>query len=451
MAPGHVPRRAGGRGGGGRAAAGPVGLLLGLLYGLAAVGTSAVAVVLPAAGAELGGGTTGTSWALTGYATTFGVTTALFGRAADARGTRGPLLVGAVLLAGGAVAGALAPSLAVLVAARVLQGAGAGSAAVLATAIASSSSTGVERARLLGTIGSVVVVVSSLGPLAGGLIEAAVGWRGAVALPVAVLLLLPGIVPLTTGSGSADRIDTTGAALTVLTAVGPVLLLQGVGAGPVVVLAGALCLAAGAPALIAHVRRHPDGFLPRAVVTNGVVVRTALAGSTVPAAYFAALLAVPALLAERRGWDGLATGLALVPAAAAGALASRAGSRWVPVAGTVRVAGGGIALTAAGTLLCALLPGAPVAAVLGVAAIAAGYGLAQPALLEAVASAVDPAVRGVALGVFTLTFLIGGAMGAALVGGLGDRLGVPAALGGVAALPIAAVAVGAAGGARWRP
>ncbi len=416
--------------GGAGAEGGPLraGVLLGLLYGLAAAGTSAVAVVLPAAGADLRAGTGDTAWVLTGYAVAFGVTTALFGRAADARGPRGPLLAGVALLAGGALAGALAPSLPVLVAARVVQGAGAGAA--------------------LGVVGAVVVIVSSLGPLAGGIVAAAVGWRGAVALPAAALLLLPGVVSLARGSGSGERVDGVGAALTVLTAVGPVLLLQGVAAGPGVALAEALCFAAGAPALVAHVRRRPDGFLPRAVVTDRVVVRTALAGLTLPAAYFAALLAVPALLAERQGWDALATGLALVPAAVTGALASRAGGRWVPRAGTGRVAGAGLGLAAAGTLLCAAFPGAPLPAVAGVAAITAGYGLAQPALLGAVAGATDPALRGIALGVFTLLFLVGGAVGSALVGGTAEVLGLPAGLAAVAALPAAGAVVILTGRAR---
>ncbi len=178
-----------------------------------------------------------------------------------------------------------------------------------------------------------------------------------------------------------------------LTAVGPVLLLQGVAAGPGVALAGALCFAAGAPALVAHVRRRPDGFLPRAVVTDRVVVRTALAGLTLPAAYFAALLAVPALLAERQGWDALATGLALVPAAVTGALASRAGGRWVPRAGTGRVAGAGLGLAAA-------------------------------------------------------LFLVGGAVGSALVGGTAEVLGLPAGLAAVAALPAAGAVVILTGRAR---
>jgi predicted MFS family arabinose efflux permease len=57
--------------------------------------------------------------------------------------------------------------------------------------------------------------------------------------------------------------------------------------------------------------------------------------------------------------------------------------------------------------------------------------------MEAVGSAVDEDVRGVALGIATLFFLVGGSVGSAVVGGLGDVLGTPGALLLLAVLPLA--------------
>jgi hypothetical protein len=80
---------------------------------------------------------------------------------------------------------------------------------------------------------------------------------------------------------------------------------------------GAVLLALGVPSVAAAVRRRPQGFLPLDVVRNAVVVRSALASSAVPAAWFALLIAVPVVLV-RLGWSPLQVGLALVPSAATG-------------------------------------------------------------------------------------------------------------------------------------
>jgi MFS family permease len=64
------------------------------------------------------------------------------------------------------------------------------------------------------------------------------------------------------------------------------------------------------------------------------------------------------------------------------------------------------------------------------------FGLGQPALSAVVGDAVQQEVRGVALGVSTLLFLIGGSVGSAVVAGISGPLGMPAALLVLAVLPL---------------
>ena len=64
------------------------------------------------------------------------------------------------------------------------------------------------------------------------------------------------------------------------------------------------------------------------------------------------------------------------------------------------------------------------------------FGLGQPALSAVVGDAVQQEVRGVALGVSTLLFLIGGSVGSAIVAGISGPLGMPAALLVLAVLPL---------------
>ena len=72
-------------------------------------------------------------------------------------------------------------------------------------------------------------------------------------------------------------------------------------------------------------------------------------------------------------------------------------------------------------------------------AVTLAFGMGQPALMEAVGDAVSDDVRGVALGVATLFFLVGGGIGSAVVGGLGSALGMPYALLLIAVLPVAGI------------
>ena len=71
-----------------------------------------------------------------------------------------------------------------------------------------------------------------------------------------------------------------------------------------------------------------------------------------------------------------------------------------------------------------------------VSLVTVAFGLGQPAMSAAVGDAVHLDVRGVALGVATLLFLVGGSVGSAVVAGLGDVLGVPESLGVLAVLPL---------------
>lgn len=243
--------------------------------------------------------------------------------------------------------------------------------------------------------------------------------------------------------------DLPGAALVAVTAIGLVLLLQSVSAGLVAAGIGAGLALAGAPLVARHVRRRPHGFLPRAVVTRGPVLRAALAGASIPAAWFAVLIAIPVAL-DDRGWSTLQVGLALVPSAAVGILGGRVSGPVLDRLGPRRTLSAA-ALIAAGSLAgaaAAVAAGWPVVMAAAVVTLTVSFSVGQPAMVSAVGTAVPAAVRGIALGIASLVFLIGGSLGSAAVGGLADGIGTPAALLAVAALPVAGAAVVALGGRR---
>lgn len=421
------------------AAPGParVPVLVGLLFGLAGLGSSSAAIALPTVAADLDVSTGVSAWAISLYALMLAVATAVYGRVSDLVGLRLPLLVGVTLMTAGALAGALSPDFGVLLAARVLQGAGAAAVPTLGVALVSARFSGSARGFALGRVAGIAAAVSCLGPLAGGVVEGLLGWRAVIALPMLGALLLPLLWRSVPTDGSGARLDLVGAVLVAATAAGVVLLVQSPSTGPVVAAVGAALAVLGAPAVAMWVRRRPHGFLPVSVIRNATVVRSALAAGAVPAAWFALLIAVPAVLVAA-GWEPWQVGVALLPSALTGLAAPR-------LAGPIlaRIGAGPALALAAGVTAVALLvaslgarqTSAPLL-VTAVVVVTFAFGLGQPALMEAVGDAVADDVRGVALGIATLFFLVGGGIGSAVVGGLGDVLGVDGALLLLTVLPV---------------
>ncbi len=423
-------------------AAGRVATVIGVLFGLTSAGTSAVSVALPELAAGLGVGAASAVWVISGYAVALAVLTAVHGRIADIVGVRGPLVIGVVLMATGALVAATAPTFAVLVAGRVLQGVGAAAVPVLGMAIISARWDGATRASALGRVIGFAALLGSLGPVLGGALDAAGGWRWTLVLPVAGLLTLPLLWRAAPQGGRREHFDVPGAVFVAVAATGLVLLLQSPATGAVVAVVGAVLLVTGVPATLARIRTRPDGFLPRTIVTNGVVLRSAFAAAAIPAGWFALLVAVPLVLGAR-GWSPLGVGLVLVPSALLGLLMPRVTGWVLPRWGADRTLAVACPVTVVALLVAALgaATGAPLLLVVAVASLTVAFGIGQPAMILAVSGAVDAAQRGVALGVTTLLFLAGAGVGAAVVGGLGEVLGISGALSVLVALPVAGTLV----------
>ena len=182
------------------------------------------------------------------------------------------------------------------------------------------------------------------------------------------------------------------------------------------------------PGVASQVRRRPHGFLPRSVIGNPAVVRSALAAAAIPAAWFAQLVAVPAVLVAD-GWEPYQVGLLLVPSAGVALLVPRVTSGLCPASGPPRrwvsPDCGDVCPAAGRPRRGRGLAGAPECRV---SLVTVSFGIGQPALSAAVGEAVDLDVRGVALGIATLVFMTGGSVGSAVVGGLGDVIGIASSL-----------------------
>ena len=168
-----------------------------------------ITVALPSVAHGLGVKSASTSIVLAAYFVAYALLLLPGGELVDRFGARRLALVGLGLFAVGAAAGAVASSLSVLIATRVLQGAGAGLVSPAALAGAVSGFPPERRGSALGIWGASAGVSNLAGPLLGGLLTVTLGWRAdwwalvplALAAAVAIMRLLPAVVH--SGSASA--------------------------------------------------------------------------------------------------------------------------------------------------------------------------------------------------------------------------------------------------------
>ncbi|GAA3875230.1 multidrug effflux MFS transporter [Celeribacter arenosi] len=152
-------------------------LVLGLM---SAVGPFAIDMFLPALpniAASLDATVAATQGTITFYFLAFGLAQLIYGPWADQAGRKLPIYVGLVLFLAGSIAASLAPTITMLVWARVLQGAGAAALMVVPRAIIRDQYTGYEATRLMALIMLVFSVSPMFAPLAGAGLIAVTGWR----------------------------------------------------------------------------------------------------------------------------------------------------------------------------------------------------------------------------------------------------------------------------------
>jgi EmrB/QacA subfamily drug resistance transporter len=145
--------------------------------GMALLDTTMVIVALPAIGRTLGGGLATQQWVLDAYLITLAGFVLLGGALGDVVGHGRVFLAGAVAFGVTSALCGLAPDAAVLVVARLFQGAAASVLVPGALAIVSTSFSGEERGRAIGAWSGISGFATVIGPLLGGLLVDHAGWR----------------------------------------------------------------------------------------------------------------------------------------------------------------------------------------------------------------------------------------------------------------------------------
>ncbi|WP_219509046.1 DHA2 family efflux MFS transporter permease subunit [Nonomuraea ceibae] len=374
------------------------GLLIGML--LSILDQTVVAVALPDIAADLGG-LDAIGWIVTAYVLTSTATGALYGRLSDRFGRRAVFVTGVAIFVTGSALCGLARTMPELIAARTFQGAGAGALFVLPTIALSELYPARLRSRVQGFTGGVFALASVGGPLAGGAITDAWGWRwifyvnlplGLLAVALAAFALR---LPRTGGNG---RVDLAGAVLVAGAMVSLLLVAEWGGrayawdSGVILTLAAAV-VALGA-LFVWRERRAADPLLPPRLFADPVL-RVALPATALLGALLGgSTVYLPTYLQAAYGMGATQAGLALNPYVLTFmAVSSLAGAR-IGASGRFRpylLAGALIAAAGFG-LLSLLRPGTPyvlLAVVLGVLGV--GFGLLMQNLVVVAQNAASPA------------------------------------------------------------
>ena len=400
--------------------------------GMAFLDGTIVNVALPTIGRRLHASTGSLQWVLSGYLLTLASLILLGGSLGDRFGRRRVFVLGAYLFAAASLLCALAPSIGLLIGARLLQGCGGALLTPGSLAMIEAGFRVEDRARAIGLWSGLTGVSTAIGPLLGGYLIGAVSWRAAflINIPIGAFVVLAARrVPETRDGEEQGRLDVAGAVLAFLALAGSTYaLIEAPSAGSelAAALAGAVSLIA-LPAFVLRERRSSTPMLP-----IGIFSAQFSAANLVTFVVYGALGGVffllVAFLQVSLGYSPLGAGAAALPvtllmlafSARSGALAQRIGPR-------AQLSVGPLVIAAGMLLMARISPGESYAASVLPAVVVFGVGLTlvvSPVTAAVALASADERHSGIASGVNNAVARLASLLAVALlplIAGIGGR------------------------------
>lgn len=399
-------------------------LCLGVL--MIVLDTTIVNVALPSIRTDLKFTETGLVWVVNAYMLTFGGFLLLGGRLGDLFGHRRVFLAGLALFTVASLACGLASTQAMLVAARAVQGLGGAVVSAVALSLIMNLFTQPgERARAMGVYGFVCAGGGSVGVLLGGVLTSLLSWHWIflVNLPIGVAVALLCRAWIAPGERSTRQTLDWGGATTITAALllAVYAVVNGNEAGwrsfQTLGLLGAAVALFGL--FIAIESRIAQPLVPLGLFGHRNLATANVAGVLWAAAMFAWFFMSALYMQLVLGYTPLQVGLSFLPGNLIMAFMSLGASarivmRWGirgPLAVGLWIAAVGLALFArapvGGSFMVDVLPAM---VLLGI-----GAGIAFNPMLLAAMNDVDPKDSGLASGVVNTSFMMGGALGLAVL------------------------------------
>ncbi|MBA2295342.1 MAG: DHA2 family efflux MFS transporter permease subunit [Actinobacteria bacterium] len=389
-----------------------------------------VGVALPSIREDLGFSEESLAWVVNGYLLTFGGFLLLGGRLGDLYGHRRLFLAGIALFTLASITCGLATTQGVLIAARAVQGVGGAVVSAVALSLMMTLFTEpADRAKAMGIFGFVASGGGSIGVLLGGVLTDLLDWHWIflvnVPVGIAVLVLTLRLVPSAFERSENRQIDVVGAlTVTASLMVAVYAIVNGnregwlsaqtlgfLGAGVVLLVV-----------FIAIEARVSAPLMPLSIFRIRNVSVSNVVGILWAGAMFAWFFLSALYLQLVLGYSPLEVGLAFLPGnLVMGALSVGLSAKLVLRYGIRLPLGVGLSLAAVGLALFARAPvdGNFVVDVLpSMILLGLGAGMAFNPLLLAAMSDVEPKDAGLASGVVNTAFMMGGALGLAVLASL---------------------------------
>jgi DHA2 family multidrug resistance protein-like MFS transporter len=409
-----------------------------LAVALASIDTAIANTALPAIAADLHTSPAASVWIINAYQLSMVATLLPLAALGDIVGHRRIYIFGIVLFTLSSLACALAPTLPILTAARVVQGLGAAGIMSVNAALIRHLHPPHRLGRALGTNALVVGVSFAVGPTVASLILS-VGpwpWLFAINVPLGLLALTFAWPALPNTARGTHNFDPVAALLNVITFATLVFALGEAAqrASTEVVLSAAVLALVFGLLLIRREAGHPAPMLPVDLFKRPVFALSAVTAVCSFAAQGLAFVSLPFYFEDVLHRSQVETGFLMTPwpvvVALAAPLAGALSDRYPPgLLGAI-----GLAVLSAGMASLALLPVHPHILDIGIrmAVCGAGFGFFQSPNLKALMASAPPERSGGASGIIATARLLGQTTGAALVAlsfGIAGRHGPTVALG----------------------
>ncbi|MEU6594031.1 MFS transporter [Streptomyces sp. NPDC046881] len=373
---------------------------------MAMLDSTVVNVALPRIGRDLDADLAALQWTVNAYMVTLAGLILLGGSLGDRYGRRKIFVLGVVWFAAASLLCGLAPSPAVLIAARALQGIGGALLTPGSLALIQASFHPDDRSRAVGLWSGFGGIGAAVGPFLGGWLVAGPGWRWVFLLNVPLALLCVPValrhVPESADHRAHGRFDVLGAALGALALALLTYALIEARGGSVAVAVTAVAGLAAAVAFVGVERHRPDPMLPPDVFASRQFTAVNLVTLCVYAAFGGFFFLTALQLQVVAGYSPLAAGTALLPTTAlmllfssrSGALADRTGPRLPLTVGPLLCAAAMLLMLRVGRDADYLTDVLPALLVMG-----AGMVTLVAPLTATVLASVDPARAGLASGI----------------------------------------------------
>jgi EmrB/QacA subfamily drug resistance transporter len=389
--------------------------------------TTIVNVALPAIHRSFPSQLSGLQWTIDAYTLVIASLLMLSGSTADRVGRRRTFQTGLAVFVLGSLLCALAPSLQLLIAARVLQAIGGSMLNPVAISIVRNVFEDPrERAHAIGVWGAMIGISMALGPVVGGALVDSVGWRSVFLVNIPVGLLALGLTAAYVPESKAPRprrIDPIGQVLVALAlATLTYAIIEGPskGWGSALILGLFTVAVASFITLTAYELHREDPLIEvrffRSAPFSGA--------SAIAVCAFAALggfLFLNTLyLQDVRGLSPFDAGLYTLPMAAVTLVAAPLSGRIVGHHGArPSLVVGGLALIASALMLTRLSPTTPFGYLfVSYAVFGLGFGLLNPPITNTAISGMPPSQAGVAAAVASTSRQVGQTLGVAVLGAL---------------------------------